>query len=259
VIDRLGETMKDKRDGNGGNGAALLGGLAISALVAGYTLMLIWGVDVCSGEKVNAELLAISRVGCMEYWLERYQTLFTGILSAIIAVGAAYLVLKTLDRMDRQNRLAEQAMQVAHDQLKAVHRKEIGIALNALAFVRSHILTMITSMDEANGDEEKIAMAYVEALTAIKDPLNEFRLAMHAITQSEAAERDVTNFERHFNAVMRYFGAKQSASYQTLMPPPPGGLTVSSLQEVREFLMRACADLGSLRDELRITRRAFNK
>jgi hypothetical protein len=252
--------MKERQPGSsGGNLAALVGGLTICAIVAGYALMAIWGVDVCSGDKVKSTLLVDGRVGCLEYWLNRYQTLFVGILSAVIAVGAAYLVLKTLDRMDRQNRLAEQTMQVAFDQLKAVHRKEIGIALNALAFVRGHILTMITSMDEANGDEEKIAMAYVEALTAMKDSLNEFRLAMHAITQSETAERDFTSFERHFNSVVRYFGAKQSASYQDLMPPPPGGLTVSSLQEVREFLTRACADLVSLRDELRIARRAFNK
>jgi hypothetical protein len=159
------------------NIAALIVGMGICAAVAGYVVLHIWGLSACSGAKVHSKLLEASNLGCTEYWLERYQTLFTGVLSAMIAVGAAFLVLRTLARMDQQNRVAEASLEQAKLQfLRAELRAEAVAGQTARSIAASisyTLLPVFTQMREKTKTE--IMEALHERIPRIEELMAEFR------------------------------------------------------------------------------------
>jgi hypothetical protein len=159
------------------NVAALIAGLLICAAVAGYALILRWGVSACDGDNVKKVLLASNFFGCADYWLERYQTLFTGILSAAIALGAAYLVVRTLARMDQQNRVAEASLEQARLQFTQSERQAIanaGHTARSIANSISYTVLPVFPLLKVNTERE-VMLALQERLPRIDQLMAEFR------------------------------------------------------------------------------------
>jgi len=86
-----------------GNLAPLIGGILVSVLVASYALLMMWGAEVCGGAKVKEALLADGRMGCVEYWFNRYQTILTGFAALLAAWMASLPVRGQLKEMSRQS------------------------------------------------------------------------------------------------------------------------------------------------------------
>lgn len=233
----------------------------IIVLAVLLTLVMLLGMDdSCKSGFALADIRARKVASCGEFWLNRYQTLLTGILSASIATGAAILVLKQLREMNRQNTVAERAMKIASDQLAAESRREISQAIDAALKARAHIYGMAISLESVEGQTPDVAKkTYNEGLGEFIPELLTLRRTMDNIDSTPEVQKAYDEFEVNFRAASAFFG---KAHYENLKNLAPGAYDISearSIIEAKDRLFDAVRALNSLQNALRAMRLALSK
>jgi hypothetical protein len=215
-----------KRDRVRSHLAALVGGLVICAIVAGYALSLIWGVDACSGQKVQDSILASGRIGCMEYWLERYQTLIAGIL-ALIAAG---ITLIFTQRQLREARLVSSLELLRHlREEEATLRHLIPTIRENKSYDELRHIARVKNLSKS-GDAEK-------AMTSFLDSLRDLAREAKGVGWSPDLEEWIADRELESTpAVMALSGA-----WSKINVSPRGGYTLP--EGVKDELDRAADSL----------------
>jgi hypothetical protein len=118
-------------------GILALAALSLVAVAAGTA-----AAGSCRSGFAFAEVKKGTAAGCIDFWVNRYQSLATGLVSTAVAGVAAYFVLKQLWRMAENNALAASALRVAEAQRLAAEKANLAAACDSAFRLYGAVMAM---------------------------------------------------------------------------------------------------------------------